>query len=169
MADKTTESVICHEWGHALAAYLLWGKECLDTIEFIENGFNVDGHTMLHYTRYDPDRAEEITIVDQTEKRYMVELLAGVAAENICGYSKVFLHKGTDADKTCAFMPNKKEREKIKDEVLELLEPHKASLEWLVKTTLERYPTERDESGCIYYRIFRNELINWIEESLKIK
>ena len=155
--DKITQSIICHEWGHALTAYLLQsGMGSIETIELYDDIYCVQGHTTFLQTSF-------------TERQELMILFGGIAAERVCGYSTVLMHSGTDADKIRAIVPDKQERQEIGDSVIVLLMPYRTSLEWLVKTTLEHYPTERDENNRIYYRVFRDELASWIADAIKFR
>lgn len=149
--DRLTKSIICHEWGHALIAYLLLGgAKSIQSIEFVDTFVGIQGHTNL-FREKPPTKRQEIMI-----------LFGGMAAEKICGFTKVLTHRGTDANRLSALVPNKQERKQAGEAVIELLMPYKNSLEWLVTTTLEYFPTERDQNGYIYYRISKEELSNWI-------
>lgn len=155
--DKYTEAVICHEWGHALLGYFLFGSRSVESIEFRDNFLNLYGHTNMIYNN------------EPTEENQVLLLYGGITAENICGYSRVLMHKGTDADKICLLIPDKRQRSETGDIARNMLAPYKDSLEWLTKTTIEHYPKERDENGCIYYRIFHDELVQWVEDAVNRK
>ena len=48
--EKMVKPTICHEWGHVLAMYLLYGTlKNIDRIEFEDTPFRMDGHTFLNY------------------------------------------------------------------------------------------------------------------------
>lgn len=154
--DKALSSTICHEWGHALVNFLLYGeKSGLESIEIIDTVYRVDGHTSF--------LAEDVSL----ENKIMI-LFGGIAAEHICGYTRVLMHRGTDAQKLKALLPQKRERDKYAEKVVSMLEPYKASLELLTHNTVEQLP-ERDNENCMYHRIIRDELRELLSEAIKLK
>lgn len=153
--DKMLESTICHEWGHALIIFLLYGMDSLETIEIIDSPEKVDGHTTWSIF-------EDVSF----ENRIFI-YFGGIAAERICGYSNVLLHKGTDERALSNMLPHKQQRIEYAEKVIKMLEPYKAAIEWLTKKTIEQLPG-RDDKYCIYHRIFRDELKQLLIEAIKV-
>ena len=151
--------VICHEFGHVLITTILYGVDMIERMEVIGTIERIDGHT--HMKRF-PDltqeetemlkvgRGEEITGLQERYNDLMKKakdvrfLFGGIVAENICGYTKVKMHRGTDADKIKSMMPNKQQQIEIWSEVYNLLEPHKNLLNALTDWGIERVDWENE-------------------------
>lgn len=181
---KVDKATFCHEFGHVLTATLLYGVEIMERMEVIGTTERIDGHVYLkcypdltqeEFEMLKVGRNEEITGLQQRYKDLMKKvedvriLFGGIVAENICGYTKVKMHRGTDAEKIKSIIPDKQQQMKIWREVYNLLEPHRNLLnaltdwgiekvEWgdevfsvcihktELKEKLERY--EQTERGC---------------------
>lgn len=142
--DRTLEAVICHEWGHVLAFVIFGGN--VDDIDgvIIENSLlNCDGHTIIN------------PLCKMPTDRKILMLFGGIAAENICKYSRAFIHAGTDADKLNAIASKQAQRE-AKAKVLEALTPYKRTLQKLTADTID--DIKRGDSQTTYYRVFKDVL-----------
>lgn len=138
---------MCHEFGHALTASLLYGTDVLESIEIVGNIQRIIGHTTVNK----PELADDTRI-----------LLGGVVAEYLCGYTKARMHRGTDADRIKELCPAKEKQLSLWSEVYNLLEPHKGFLERLTLYGCTRLTLFEDEMS--YYALFeRNELKKYFE------
>lgn len=154
--EKVIKSFLCHEWGHALMTFILLGDDSVDTI-IIEDTFErIDGHTVIDFIKRQ----------HLTNEQELLIYVSGVVAENICGYSKVKMHRGTDETFIKKFLPKKQERIALFDEAFKILSPYKETLEKLTDDSFSNYPKERID-GCIYYRIFRDEICALLKKHIK--
>ena len=142
MDDITTS--ICHEYGHILA-FLLTGGKVADVydVEIIDDGATVGGHTTFN------------PLFDMTDRQRAFVLFGGIAAENVCGYSTAFLHRGTDAAKLNKIMPRQQQKA-VKREVLTALQPWKTAINDLTRATVADYVKQGKPQ---YYRLFHDSII----------
>lgn len=142
--DKQLQGVICHEWGHILAFVVFGGNPADVEGIVIENSLQVcNGHT-----NFNP-------LAPMEPKQEINMILGGIAAENICGYSRAFLHPGTDANRLDT-LTTKEQQKTAKNRVLEVLTPYKTALDELTAATIEDYRRE----GCPeYFRVFKDVVI----------
>lgn len=157
---KTDRAIFCHEFGHVLTTTLLFGYEIIEGIEVISTLERIDGHTQMKLTptltqeemeKLDAGRGEEMLTgykercEDLWKKRNDVRILfGGVVAEYICGYTKVKMHKGTDAEKIKNMIPDKLQQNQIWSEVCRLLEPCKCLLDALTDWGMEKVEWNND-------------------------
>lgn len=145
--NKVFAAVVCHEFGHILAFLLAGGRAAdVDTIEFVNDLATVDGHTKIN------------PCISLTDDQKIFVLFGGIAAENICGYSAAFVHRGTDANKLNAIAT--KDRQKTaKNAVLDALRPYKETLERLTARAIADYTRD----GCPgYYRVFHDSVTEYL-------
>lgn len=153
--DNLIEQSICHEWGHALMCYLQANDiRFVETIEIENTLEKVDGHT--RYFDFDNKLSDE---------QKMFILIGGVTAETICGYSKVVIHRGTDAQELKKLLPPS-EIPILKEKAIDMMFPYKSALEWLTKTTIELYAQSDD---LTYFRIFKDDLSEMMKKAITIK
>jgi hypothetical protein len=169
--EKLVKQTICHEWGHILASYLLYGTlRNIDRIEYEDTLFAVNGHTVSSYVFSETDENGNIPFlyfVDTTNEKEIMILLAGVIAEKICGYNKGrFSANATDKAKIERITLNKKLVCNLRKKTEDLLTPLKETLNALTERTLEKYPQTRDEDKEIHYWIFQETIIEWVNEFL---
>ena len=161
--------IICHEWGHVLAMYLLYGTlKNIDRIEFEDTLYRMDGHTISSYSYPEIDENGDIPylyFLDGTDEKDIMVLLAGVIAEKICGYNKGrFRSDATDKAKIEQITSNKSLISNLRKKMEEMLIPLKDTLNALTERTIEKYPQTRDENWKIYYCIFQADIIKWVDE-----
>jgi hypothetical protein len=161
--------IICHEWGHVLAMYLLYGTlKNIDKIEFKDTLYRMDGHTIYSYIYSEIDESGDIPylyFLDRTDEKDIMVLLAGVIAEKICGYNKGrFRSDATDKAKIEQITLNKRIVSDLCKKTEEMLTPLKDTLNELTERSIEQYPQTRDENKEIYYCIFRDDIIRWVDE-----
>lgn len=167
--EKIVKPTICHEWGHVLAMYLLYGTlKNIDRIEFEDTPFAMNGHTISSYVFSETDENGNIPLlyfVNTTNEKEIMILLAGVIAENICGYNKGrFRSDATDKVKIEQITLNKRLISDLRKKTEEMLIPLKDTLNELTERAIEQYPQTRDENMEIYYCIFRDDIIKWVNE-----
>lgn len=167
--DIYVKRTICHEWGHVLANYLLYGTlKNIDRIDFEDTLFGVYGHTMSSYMFSEVDENDNIPFlffIEETDDKQIMIFLAGVVAEKICGYNKGRLRPdATDKTRIEEITSNKKLVSNLRKKTDELLSPLKNTLNALTERTLMNYPRTRDEDHNIFYRVFQHEIIEWINE-----
>lgn len=166
---KMVKPTICHEWGHVLAMYLLYGTlKHIDKIEFEDTLFRMDGHTNSNYFYSGIDENGDVPylyFVDATDEKEIMVLLAGVIAEKVCGYNKGrFRSDATDKAKIEQITSNKSLISNLRKKMEEMLIPLKDTLNALTERTIEKYPQTRDENWKIYYCIFQADIIKWVDE-----
>ena len=167
--EKMVKPTICHEWGHVLAMYLLYGTlRNIDRIEFEDTLYRMDGHTISSYFYSEIDEDGDIPylyFLDETDEKEIMVLLAGVIAEKICGYNKGhFRSDATDKAKIEQITLNKSLISNLRKKTEEMLIPLKDTLNALTERTIEKYPQTRDENKGIYYCIFQANIIKWVNE-----
>ena len=154
--NKVVKALFCHEWGHALTAFLV--TDDLDVLESIR--FDDIIYEGLHgYNDLN-------VLYELTKEQYKLILCGGTAAENVCGYSDVVFHRGTDKDYLCELEPNEHERKKCKEKAVSLLRPHKKTLDKLVHETIKIYP-DRQEDLYIHFRIFKDEMKKMLIDAME--
>ena len=167
--EKMVKPTICHEWGHVLAMYLLYGTlKNIDRIEFEDTPFRMDGHTFLNYFYSEIDENGDVPyfyFLDSTDEKEIMVLLAGVIAEKVCGYNKGrFRSDATDEAKIEQITSNKRLVSDLRKKTEEMLIPLKDTLNALTERTIEQYPRTRDEDKEIYFCIFQTDIIKWVNE-----
>lgn len=166
---KYVGPTICHEWGHVLISYLLYGTlKNVTHIDFEDNIYGVFGHTnrLDYYVMVDGEQPSMFYIDKDTDKEIMF-LLAGVMATKVCGYNKGrFRSDATDKVKIEELTKNKKRISELRRKTEEMLSPLKGTLDALINRTLADYPKSRDNNQEKYYQIDNLEIIEWVSTYL---
>lgn len=156
--DKT----VCHEWGHILTTYLLGKIENVSGLTF-----EITEEMFWGHTEFCPFEIKDgkITSFEFSEDENVLVLFGGVVAENLLDYSKVFIHRGTDADKINAIIP-KNQQHAYKERTKALLSPYKDVIERLTARTLKDYEEQAGGKQLYNYRLPNSFIKDWIKEEL---
>ena len=162
---KYVEPTICHEWGHVLASYFLYGTlKNIVSIDFEDIPAGVFGHTkMLDFYVGLDNGLPSIYLIDKEKEKDIMILLSGVIATKICGYNKGRFHSyDTDIVKIGELTKDKKLISKLRNKTEEMLLPLKDTLQALTRCALEDYPKSRDIDNEKYYQIPSETIIEWV-------
>lgn len=172
--EKKVKTALCHEWGHVIAEYLLYGTlKHIQRIYVEDVPLGVYGHTdsFRFYTDYEVPGNPKSPLCcyqknNSVEKEIMV-LLAGKVAERVCGYSGGrFTFDSSDKMKIEELTSNRRLVTLLRAKTEELLLPTKSILEELTKKSLNEYPKERDENYEKHYTVCKDEINEWLEALL---
>jgi hypothetical protein len=167
--DRYVTSTICHEWGHILVHYLLYGTvKNITELQFIDTLARVDAHTV--YQPYFAEQDEENGIsaweIQTTKTKEVMVRMAGALACRICGFSGFtrLEFDSTDAAAIRQLIPNKTKVATLRAQTEELLLPFKEALIRLSASTLDYYPKERDENDEVHFSVPGPVVHSWVEQ-----
>lgn len=167
--DRYVSSTICHEWGHILVHYLLYGTvKNITEIQFIDTFARMDAHTVYqsYYAEMDSERRLSVWEIDSTKTKDAMIRMAGALACKICGFKgfTTLDYDSTDAKSIRLLIPNKNKVAQLRAQTEALLAPFKQELADLTLSTLDIYPTERDENKHVRFTIPGYLVHSWVEQ-----
>lgn len=169
--DRYVSSTICHEWGHILVHYLLYGTvKNITEIQFIDTLARMDAHTVYqpYYAEMDSERHLSAWEIDSTKTKDAMIRMAGAIACKICGFHgfTTLEYDSTDAKTIRLLIPNKNKVAQLRAQTEALLAPFKQELADLTLSTLDLYPTERDENEHVRFTVPGYLVHSWVEQSV---
>ena len=167
--DRYVTSTICHEWGHVLVHYLLYGTvKNISEIQFIDSLARMDAHTVYqpYYVVQDEENGISVWEIQATKVKDVMIRLAGALACKICGFTGFTrLEKdSTDATTIRRLIPNKTKAAALRAQTEELLLPLKEALIRLTASTLDYYPQERDENDYVHFSVPGPVIHSWVDQ-----
>lgn len=150
------ESIVCHEWGHALMCYLLGYADSITKLVVSSNeGGNVHG-SVYYINCFQRSGSDSIYIC-----------LAGTGAEKVCGYRELFALYGRGVEGSDISMIEKITTDgnliyKHKEWVEQKLMQYKDVLLYLVKETMDHYAV-KDACGNLSVCLSNVDVITTIE------
>lgn len=167
--DRYVTSTICHEWGHILVHYLLYGTvKNISEIQFIDSLARMDAHTVYqpYYAEQDEENGLSVWEVQTTKVKDVMVRMAGALSCKICGFTgfTTLDYDSTDATTIRRLIPNKTKVAALRVQTEELLLPLKEVLIRLTASTLDYYPQERDENDHVYFSVPGPVVHSWVEQ-----
>jgi hypothetical protein len=167
--DRYVTSTICHEWGHVLVHYLLYGTvKNISEIQFIDSLARMDAHTVYqpYYAVQDEESGISVWEIQTTKVKDVMIRLAGALACKICGFTGFTRidYDSTDAITIRRLIPNKTKVAALRAQTEELLLPLKEALIRLTASTLDYYPQERDENNHVHFSVPGPVVHSWVDQ-----